>query len=475
MINMLRNSKIVATFGPAIKGKAGIKKLIDNGMNVMRVNFSHVDYEDIKKRIKYLAELNAENDSYVPWLCDTKGPEIRVKKIKNDCVNLTQHSNITIVYDDVEGDEKHFATTYQDMYLYVKKGNRILINDGLLVLEVVVVENKDIHCRVVFAGALLTNKGCNVPGVDLKMPYLSKKDIFDIEFACQYQANFIASSFTRSQEDIMIVRELCQANNRADMKIIAKIESQQGIDNLDEILKVADGIMVARGDLGCEIAMEDVPLAQYQMCKKANLIGKPVIVATHMLDSMERNPRPTRAEAGDVSRAIIDGADAVMLSGETARGLYPYLAVDDMAKIAAKSETVINHDDIIKKYLSDINDNPYDGIGISAVEMANKIKAKGIFCFTTTGETAIKISKYRPNCPIYALAYDDETLFALALCWGVKGVKKGVYIELEQKQAVVNQVALKQGLKAGDYVIITGGYPNKSRYTNFLIIHQIEN
>ncbi|MDR1781800.1 MAG: pyruvate kinase [Bacilli bacterium] len=470
---MLRNSKIVATFGPAIKGKSGIKKLIENGMNVMRINFSHADYEDIKKRIKYLAELNEEMNLYIPWLCDTKGPEIRVNKIKNDLVHLEKNSFIDIVYDEVVGDENKFSTTYQDIYKYVKKGNTILINDGLLVLQVESIKDKDIHCKVIFEGDLITNKGCNVPNVDLKMPYLSQKDIFDIEFACSYQANFIASSFTRNKEDILLVRELCEKNNRSDMKVIAKIENQQGIDNLDDILEVADGIMVARGDLGSEIAMEEVPLAQYQMCKKANKIGKPVIVATHMLDSMERNPRPTRAEAGDVSRAIIDGADAVMLSGETARGLYPYLAVEDMAKIAAKSETVINHDDLLKKYLSDIDNNPYDGIGLSAVEMANKINAKGIFCFTTTGETAYKISKYRPICPIYALSYEDETLYSLALCWGVKGVKKGIYTELEHKQEIVNELALQQGLQLGDYVIITGGYPNKTRYTNFLIIHQI--
>ncbi|MDR3215194.1 MAG: pyruvate kinase [Bacilli bacterium] len=471
---MNRNSKIIATIGPSIRNKEDIKNLIMNGMNVMRINFSHIDYEDAQKRIRCLGELNKEFNTFVPWLCDTKGPEIRVNKIENDAIVLDKNDIIKIVSNEVIGNKERFSTTYHDLYQYVKKDDCILINDGLVVLQVQEIIDTQIICLVVFCGEINTNKGVNVPHADLKMTYLSTKDIYDINFACEHHASYIAASFVRNQEDVKLVRDLCTQNDRKDMKIIAKIENQQGIDNIDEILACADGIMVARGDLGSEINMEDVPLAQYELCKKANNVGKPVIVATHMLDSMERNPRPTRAEAGDVSRAIIDGADAVMLSGETARGSYPILAVEAMAKIATKSESVIDHDKILRNHLSDIDYNPYDGIGLSAVELANKIDAKGIFCFTTTGETALKISKYRPQCPIYALSYGESTLYSLALYWGVKGIKKGIYTELDEKQDIVNIEAKRLGLKVNDYVIITGGYPDKARYTNFLIIHQIQ-
>lgn len=469
----MKQTKIIATMGPAIKTMSDLEMLIKKGMNVMRINFSHVDYEDVSKRIAYLNEVNNSLDTFIPWLCDTKGPEVRTGKINNNEMSVIKDQLLDIVDYDVVGDSNVICTTYKDMYKYVQKGDLILIDDGLVSLKVITVENSIIKTKVCNSGVIATKKGVNVPGVDLKMDYLSEQDIFDITWGCNNNASYIAASFTRTAQDILDVKAICEKNNRSDMKIIAKIENKMGIDNIDEILKVSDGIMVARGDLGTEIPMEDVPLAQIELCKKANLAGKIVIVATHMLESMQSNIRPTRAEVGDVARAVLDGVDAVMLSGETAKGEYPFEAVEAMAKIVEKSETMIDHDAIIEKFLADISKNPYDGIGISGVELASKINAKAIFCFTRSGNTAMKISKYRPVCPIYALSDNDLALYSLALNWGVYPIKKGLYTTLNDKYEIVNEKCRELGFNIGDYVLITGGHPDGTKLTNFLKIMEV--
>ena len=473
VFKMQKKTKIVATMGPAIDSKEKLRELINNGLNVMRINFSHATYSDTKKRIKILSELNKELDTYVAWMCDTKGPEIRLHMIKDDQVYLEKNKFINIHMQEVLGTATDISVTYKDLVNCVSKGSKILIDDGKIELEVVDIANDLIVTKILNSGYISSKKGVNVPNTILKMEYLSSKDIADIAFACENNASYIAASFVRRKEDVESVRKQCSKNNRQDMQIIAKIENQEGVDNIDEILAEADGIMVARGDLGTEVPMEEVPLIQISLCEKCNDLGKPIIIATHMLDSMERNPRPTRAEVGDVARAVTDGADAVMLSGETAKGDYPVLALESMAKIVTRAETTIDHSKIIKKFIDDISLNPYDGIGISAVELAAKIGAKAIFCFTESGATARQISKYRPTCPIYALSQHENTLFSLALYWGVIGRIKGVYTSIESKYDIVNLEAKRIGLANKDYVLITGGHPDGTPITNFLKILEV--
>ncbi|MDL2211390.1 pyruvate kinase [Erysipelotrichaceae bacterium OttesenSCG-928-M19] len=471
---MVKKTKIVATMGPAIESKEILREAILNGLNVLRINFSHAQHAEVLKNIAYLNELNKELATYTAWLCDTKGPEIRVNKLRDTRVYLEKDNYLDIYMHEIIGDAKAISMSYSRLNECVTKGSKILIDDGLIELEVINVYDDRIQTKIMNSGYLLENKGINVPNAILRMDFLSQKDINDIKFACQNGASYIAASFTRRKEDIAQIRKLCLQNNRNDMQIIAKIENQEGIDNLDSILAEADGIMIARGDLGTEIPMEDVPLVQMKICEKCNNIGKPVIVATHMLDSMEKHPRPTRAEVGDVARAVIDGVDAVMLSGETAKGEYPIQALTFMSKIVSRSEETIDHNKILKKFIDGVSNNPYDGIGISAVELAAKIDAKAIFCFTESGATAHQISKYRPTCPIYALSQYDSALYSLALYWGVIGIKKGVYQSIESKYEIVNMEAKNIGLNKGDFVIVTGGHPDGTPITNFLKIHAVE-
>lgn len=468
-----KKTKIVATMGPAISSKDILEQLISNGLNILRVNFSHAIYEDVTAWLYMLDDINQENQSYISWMADTKGPEIRVDQLENDVAFLEKDRIVTITNNHLIGNENSFSISYEDLYKCLNINDHILLDDGLIELKVIDIKKTSIITKVLNSGSLKSKKGVNVPNVKLDMPYINEKDYLDIKFACENNASYIAASFVRRIEDIFELRKLCKEFNREDLQIIAKIENQEGVDNSLEIIKVSDGIMVARGDLGTELPIEEVPIIQLELCKQCNLLGKPVIIATHMLDSMERNPRPTRAEAGDVARAVSDGADAIMLSGETAKGEYPIEAISVMAKIAARIETTIDHPKILKQFINDSSLNPYDGIGLSAVELAAQIGAKGIFCFTNSGETAKKISKYRPTCPIYALSENENSLKSLALYWGVNNFKKVEYANLDIKYEIVNQLAVQYGINKGDYVIVTGGHPDDLTITNFLKILEI--
>lgn len=470
----MKKTKIIATMGPAINDKEILKELINKGLNVVRLNFSHANEENSRPIVKMLREVNQELNTYVPWLCDTKGPEIRVGVIENDVIHVNKGDLINIHMQEIVGNQENISVTYPELIDCVSLNDTILIDDGLLGLKVIGKKDGIIETKVINSGDISSRKGVNVPGVVLEMPYLSEKDIADITYACQDNATYIATSFTRRASDVLQVRELCQQLNREDMQIIAKIENQEGLDNLDAIIEASDGIMVARGDLGTEIPMEDVPLAQIEICHKCNVAGKPVIIATHMLDSMERNARPTRAEVGDVSRAVSDGADAVMLSGESAKGEYPVEAVDAMARIVKRSEEVLDHNKIIKKFMDTQIINEYDGVGIAVVELATTLKAKAIFCFTDSGATAREISKLRPECPIYALTRFENTIYGLALNWGVIGLKQDLYASIEVKDQIADNLARQLNFNSGDYVIVTGGHPDSETTTNFLKILKIK-
>lgn len=472
---MQKQTKIVATIGPASDDKKVLRELILKGLNVIRINFSHAGPSDAMSRVSIVDELNKEMNTYVAWLCDTKGPEIRTHLFDGGKAVLTKGEYVDIHMNEVLGDNTKFSITYSDLYDCVEVGGKILVDDGLIELEITNVDtnNKIITCLICNSGKISDRKGINVPNCVLKMDYLSKKDIEDIEFACDNNASYIAASFVRRADDVNAVRDICIRKNRPDMQIISKIENQEGVDNLDEIIELSDGIMVARGDLGTEIAMEEVPIVQKDICEKCNQAGKPVIIATQMLDSMERNPRPTRAEVGDVARAVVDGADSTMLSGETAKGDYPIQALDSMARICKRLESTLDHRAIVAKFLGGIKENPYDAIGISATEIANTINAKAIFVFTETGTTARQISKYRPVCPIYALSQYEATLKGLSLNWGVFPLHKGGYTSLESKFDIVNTFCKEAGFKNGERVIVTGGHPDGTKLTNFLKILEV--
>lgn len=469
----MKKTKIVATMGPAINNKEKVTKLIESGLNVLRVNFSHAVEEETKPIIEMLHELNNELGTYVPWMCDTKGPEIRTHKVENNKINLKKGEYLNIHSKEVLGTNTDISTTLPDLIKSLSIGDIILVDDGLIELEVKDLSNGIIKTLIKNNGELGSHKGINIPGVRIDMPYLSPKDINDITYACLNKASYIAASFVRNVDDIKQIRQLCNKYNE-EIQIIAKIENHEGIANIDEIIDAADGIMVARGDLGTEIPMEDVPLAQLEICAKCNQAGKPVIVATHMLESMQHNPRPTRAEVGDVARAVTDGADAVMLSGETAMGEYPITALESMAKIVAKAETIINHKSFLENVIMKQQINPYNGIGIAAVELAASIGAQGIFSFTESGATAREVSRYRPTCPIYALSKQKDTLFNLSLNWGVVSKEVGHYETLEEKYKVANEIAKEVGIKPGSFIIITGGHPHNEEATNFLKISVVE-
>lgn len=344
----MRKTKIVCTIGPSSESLENVKKLILAGMNVARLNFSHGDFEEHGNRIKNIRQACKELNKNVAILLDTKGPEIRTGKLEVEPIELVQDEYITLTTEEILGNKDRISITYQDLPSDVEPGSTILIDDGLIGLTVIEVSGSEIKCRIVNGGTIKSKKGVNVPGVNISLPGITEKDANDITFGIEQDVDFIAASFVRKASDVLEIRELLAKHNASHIQIISKIENQQGVDNLDEILEASDGLMVARGDLGVEIPAEEVPLAQKLMITKCNVAGKPVITATQMLDSMQRNPRPTRAEASDVANAIFDGTDAIMLSGETAAGKYPVESVLTMSRIAEKAESALNYRDLFK-------------------------------------------------------------------------------------------------------------------------------
>jgi pyruvate kinase len=472
----MRKTKIVCTIGPVSESLDIMKELINAGMNVARLNFSHGDYEEHGRRIQTVRQACAELNKTVAILLDTKGPEIRTGKLKGDQkVELVEGNHIILTTDEIEGDAQRVSVTYKHLPKDVKVGSKILIDDGLIGLEVVDVRGSEIKCLIKNGGILGSKKGVNVPGVKINLPGITEKDANDIMFGIEQGVDFIAASFVRKAADVLEIREILERCKATHIQIISKIENQEGVDNLDEILEVSDGLMVARGDLGVEIPAEDVPIVQKAMIKKCNQVGKPVITATMMLDSMQRNPRPTRAEASDVANAIFDGTDAVMLSGETAAGKYPVESVRTMARIAERTETAIPHREIFLRQSELQQKTVTEAISQSVANSAIDLDAKAILTATESGYTARMVSKYRPKAPIIAVTPNEQVVRRLNLIWGVipvKGVQCNTTDELFDSSV---EIAVKAGyVSLGDLIIITAGVPvGRSGSTNLIKVHQI--
>ncbi|WP_138495456.1 pyruvate kinase [Paenibacillus pinistramenti] len=472
----MRKTKIVCTIGPSSESLENTKKLIMAGMNVARLNFSHGDFEEHGNRIKNIRQASQELGKSVAILLDTKGPEIRTGKLAVEPIELVQDEFITLTTEEILGDQNRISVTYNELPNDVEVGSTILIDDGLIGLTVVDIQGTEIKCRIVNGGTIKSKKGVNVPGVAISLPGITEKDANDIVFGIEQNIDFIAASFVCKASDVLEIRALLEKHNAKHIQIISKIENQQGVDNLDEILEVSDGLMVARGDLGVEIPAEDVPLVQKMMIHKCNRVGKPVITATQMLDSMQRNPRPTRAEASDVANAIFDGTDAIMLSGETAAGKYPVESVLTMSRIAEKAESALAYREIFEKQSHAQQSTVTEAISQAVASSAMDLNAKAIITSTETGHTARMVSKYRPQSPIIAVTTEDQTLRRLALAWGVTPVKGEVADSTDAMFDKAMKGGLDSGLvKEGDLVVITAGIPlGRSGSTNLIKIGQIK-
>jgi len=469
---LMRRTKIICTIGPASESPEVIKQLIDAGMNVARLNFSHGSYEEHGKRIKTLKAIAAEKGVNLGILLDTKGPEIRTGLVPNEGVILESGARFTLDNDERVGSSERVSVSYENLWREVYPGAHILLDDGLIDLEVEAVQEGKIVTKIINGGLLKSRKGVNVPGIPIKLPALIQKDIDDIKFGLQAGIDFIAASFVRRAADILEVRKIVEDAN-ADVKIIAKIENEEGIANVDEILEVADGIMIARGDLGVEIPVEDVPIYQKEIIKKCNSLGKIVIVATQMLDSMIRQPRPTRAEASDVANAILDGTDAIMLSGETAAGLYPVEAVKIMDKIARKIESIYFKSNVAPKK----GQNIAEAIGHASNTIANDLNASAIITPTQSGITARMISRYRPKALIIAATPYPSTARSLALNWGVHSIIVPETTGTDELLSIAVTRALDENLiKTGDIVVLTAGVPvGKVGTTNLIKVQVVGN
>lgn len=473
----MRRTKIVCTIGPASESVETLVELINAGMNVARLNFSHGDYEEHGVRIKNIREAAKQTGKTVAILLDTKGPEIRTGTFKDGQAELVQGNTVYISMNEVEGTAERFSITYPGLIDDVQVGSKILLDDGLIELQVEEIDrqNKELKTVALNSGLIKNKKGVNVPNVAVNLPGITDKDAKDIEFGIEQDVDFIAASFVRRPSDILEIKELLEKHNAAHIQIIPKIENQEGVDNIDSILEVSDGLMVARGDLGVEIPAEDVPLVQKKLIRKCNTAGKPVITATQMLDSMQRNPRPTRAEASDVANAIFDGTDAIMLSGETAAGNYPVESVQTMNNIAEKTETALDHQSILKNRSESVDMTITDAISQSVTHTAMNLSVSAIITPTESGHTARMIAKYRPKAPIIAVTYSDRVNRQLSLVWGVLPITGEKAGSTDEMLDVAIDLGLQANLlKRGDRVVITAGVPvGETGTTNIMKVHII--
>lgn len=473
---VMKKTKIVCTIGPASESVDMLVNLINAGMNVCRLNFSHGDYEEHGARIKNIREAVKITGKRVAILLDTKGPEIRTNDMGNGAITMKIGDSVRISMTEVLGTNEKFSITYPELINDVNVGSHILLDDGLIDLEVTDIDRdaNEIVTVVKNEGVLKNKKGVNVPGVSVNLPGITEKDANDIRFGIGQGIDFIAASFVRRASDVLEITKILEEENATHIQIIPKIENQEGIDNIDEILKVSDGLMVARGDMGVEIPTEDVPVVQKALIKKCNALGKPVITATQMLDSMQRNPRPTRAEANDVANAIYDGTDAVMLSGETAAGDYPLEAVQTMARIAVRTEeTLVNQDSFALKLYS--KTDMTEAIGQSVGHTARNLGIQTIVAATESGHTARMISKYRPKAHIVAITFSEQKARSLSLSWGVYATVADKPSSTDEMFNLASKVSQEEGYASeGDLIIITAGVPvGEKGTTNLMKIQMI--
>ncbi|MEQ2444560.1 pyruvate kinase [Pseudoflavonifractor intestinihominis] len=468
----MRKTKIICTLGPAVDNEEMIRKLILAGMNAARFNFSHGTHESHLAQLTKLKRVRDELGIPVAAILDTKGPEIRIKTFKDGRIELKKDDIFTLTTAECEGDASRVSVTYTNLHKEVAPGNHILVDDGLIDLLVQEIKGQEIVCVVENGGPLSNNKSINIPDVHILLPSLTEKDKDDLKFAAENDFDFIAASFVRKASDVEDIRaELCKHEGGKNIRIIAKIENREGVDNLDEIIAAADGIMVARGDLGVEIPAQEVPILQKKMIKATTMAGKPVITATQMLDSMIRNPRPTRAEVSDVANAVFDGTSCVMLSGETASGKYPIEAVEAMVSTVKAAESAINYwgrfrEHSIQPGMSTIN----DAITHTCCMTAMDLNAAAILAPTESGYTAKVISRFRPACPIVAVCQSEKVRRQLAISWGVHSYLTGFVDSTDRLFSMSVEVARKEGaVKSGDTVVITAGVPiGKSGTTNLI-------
>ena len=471
----MKKTKIICTLGPATDDENVLKKLMLGGMDCARLNFSHGTHEEQKKRVEMVKKLRKELDIPIALLLDTKGPEIRTGSFSGGKAELVEGQTFTLTSEDVEGDNSRCSISYKDLADDISVGTRLLMDDGLIAMAVTAIKGRDIICKVIDGGIIKDSKSVNAPGVTLSMPYMSEKDRADIIFGIENDFDYIAASFVRSCYDVLEIKKILEENNASDIQVIAKIENHQGVDNIDEIIKVSDGIMVARGDMGVEIELEKLPSIQKKLIEKCYRAGKKVITATQMLESMTHNPRPTRAEVSDVANAVYDGTSAVMLSGETAIGAYPVDSLKTMALIAESTEKDINYCKRFEVNHFYTNLSITKAIGHSAVTTAHDLGAAAIITVTKSGFTAREISSFRPLYPIIATCTNEKIRRQLNLSWGVTPImcdEKETTDELFD-HAVTR--SLTTGIvKNGDIVVITGGAPvGISGTTNIVKVHLV--
>ena len=475
-MNPLKKTKIVCTIGPSSEKKEVLKLLAENGMNVCRLNFSHGSHEEHQKKIDIIKEVREELNEPIAILLDTKGPEIRTGIFCKEEVELSTGQLFTLYMDDVIGDHTKCSVSYKDLVHDVKKDDIILIDDGLISMLVVEVSNEKIVCEVQNAGIIKNNKGINVPNVKINLPAITQKDREDIIFGIKNGIDFIAVSFVRKASDVLSIREILEQENAEYIQIISKIENQEGIDNIDDILMVSDGIMLARGDLGVEIPTEEIPIVQKRIIKKCNFLSKPVITATQMLDSMMRNPRPTRAEVTDVANAIYDGTDAIMLSGETASGKYPIESVKMMYNIAIKTEENLDYKNMLLEKSMAREMNITNAISHATCTTANDIGAKAIITATESGYTAKMVSSYRPNQMIIGIMHSPVVARQMGIVWGILPVNiDKITVSTDELFDLSINTSISKGLIfPGDIVVITAGVPTRQTgSTNLIKVHVV--
>lgn len=455
----MKKTKIICTIGPAVDEEAVLEKLILAGMDVARINFSHGNYQDQEARIETVKQAREKVGKPVALMLDTKGPEIRIGKFKDGKIELNEGDIFTLVTDEILGDKEKVSITYKNLCNEVNVGTMILINDGLIKVEVVEIQGTDIKCKVIDGGPLTNTKSINIPGMYINLPSPTEKDIEDIKFGITAGFDYIAASFIRTPQDVLNIRKILEENNGSHIKIISKIENRQGIDNFDEILEVSDGIMVARGDLGVEIPMEEVPIRQKEFISKCNKAGKPVITATQMLESMIHSPRPTRAEVSDVANAVYNMTSCVMLSGESAMGEYPVECVQTMVRICEAIEGSLKYWKRFKNKERDYGNEDYEyNLNYSTCSTAMDLCAKAIFAYTDTGRTAKMLAGFMPQCPIYVITANQEVCKQLSMIWNANAIlvesKESIDDMIDEGIRIAKE---KKYIESGDIVVIAGG------------------